>query len=394
MSKTSIMSYSILIMLSIISTSLADNSCSNTSDCNNFAEQIENLGRVYKDDNNQTLQELWLLGRYHGQYYWTRGSLADDNDYESRRIRFGTQAKFFKNLTVHAQAISGSDFSPSYNGFTELWTQWAFSPEFKLTAGQQKHRFTHDRNVSSRYLNYLERSQLTNMFSADYSPAITLQGDIGKTSYYSGLFSNATEKNMQQAFSDLNSGHSFLAAAYQDITDYTDADSTYLHASVLISDANQNANLLNNYDNSFSTAFILTEGSFSLVNEITAGTGSDKGNVYGINFQPGLFLTDKLQLATRYQLAISNEEKGLRPQNRYDRTVDMPEGDQYQAFYIGLNYYLAKHRLKLMHGVEYSHMSGEQVWTFSSMIRFYFGPHSGGAFPMNQRLHGVFDEYD
>ncbi len=51
-----------------------------------------------------------------------------------------------------------------------------------------------------------------------------------------------------------------------------------------------------------------------------------------------------------------------------------------------MNYHIAKHRLKLMTGIEYANMSGEHSWTASTMLRFYFGPHSGGAFPMNQIL--------
>ncbi len=360
-----------------------------------LTEQSENLGRLYKDDSNQFLQELWLLGRYHGQYYWARGTEGDENDYESRRIRYGTQARFFEKLTFHAQTIAGSDFSPSYDGFSELWAQWSFMPEFSLTVGQQKHRFTHDRNVSSRYLNYLERAMLTNMFAADYTSAVTAQGEIDKaTTYYTGFFSNATGKNIGDAFSDYDSGHSFLAAVYHNLGNVFGTDSAYLYGSYLNSDANEKATNLNNFNNGISSAFIMTEGAFSLVNEITAGLGSENGNAYGINLQPGWFITDSAQLVARYQLAFSNDEDGLQPQKRYEKEVNIQAGDQYQSGYLGLNYYILKQRLKLMHGIEYSQMEDEHVWTCSVMLRFYFGPHSGGAFPMNKTLHGTFLESD
>lgn len=134
-----------------------------TTKATSLGDQLENLGRVYKNDDNKVLQELWFLGRFHGQYHWTEASTGSDTGYETRRFRLGGQAKMFKKATFHAQMVSGSDIDPFYNGFTELWAQWSFSPEFALTIGQQKHRFTHDRNVSSRYINYLERSMLTNM---------------------------------------------------------------------------------------------------------------------------------------------------------------------------------------------------------------------------------------
>ena len=71
---------------------------------------------------------------------------------------------------------------------------------------------------------------------------------------------------------------------------------------------------------------------------------------------------------------------------RYERAAGLGRGDLYQAGYFGVNYYIAKHRLKLMNGIEYANMSGKHAWTASTMLRFYFGPHSGGAFPMNQIL--------
>jgi hypothetical protein len=359
-----------------------------------LGERLENLGRLYNNEDNEVLQELWVLGRYHGQYHWADGSAGESEAYETRRARVGGQARLFKKMTLHAQMVSGSDFEPVYNGFTELWAQWAFSPEVALTIGQQKHRFTHDRNVSSRYLNYLERSMLTNMFGADYTPAVTLQGEIKDVSYYSGVFSNASGQNMEEAFTDLNSGYSFLAAAYYDLGKSLGADSAYLHGTYLHSDANDAATNLNRFNDGISSAIILTKGSGSLVTEVTAGLGSEDGNAIGINIQPTYFLTNKLQLATRYQLAGSNNEGGLPGQRRYEREAGLPRGDLYQAGYAGLDYYIAKHRLKLMSGIEYAAMSGEDVWTTSLMFRFYFGPHSGGPFPMNQMLPGRFFEYD
>ncbi len=123
-----------------------------------------------------------------------------------------------------------------------------------------------------------------------------------------------------------------------------------------------------------------------MVTELTSGIGSDTGNIVGLNVQPTYFINHYWQVVSRYQLALSNNAEGLRPQRRYEREVDMPEGERYQAVYLGLDHYIAKHRLKLMTGLEYANMNGEHAWTASTMFRFHFGPHSGGAFPMNQIL--------
>ena len=359
-----------------------------------LGDKWENLGRIYKDESNPILQEFWLLGRYHGQYHWSDGSAGQDEGFETRRHRLGFQARLLEKLSIHAQMVSGSDFEPFYNGFTELWAQWAFSEEIALTIGQQKHRFTHDRNVSSRYINYLERSMLTNMFGADYTPAVTLLGRIDKITYYTGLFSNATGTDMGEAFTDLNSGYSFLAAAYYDLGKSLGTDTAQIHFTYLHSDANENATNLNRFDNGISSALILTKGSTAMVTEVTAGLGSEDGDAVALNFQPSYFLTDNLQIVGRYQLAGSNNSVGLNPQRRYERPAGLPSGDLYQAAYVGLNYHIAKHRLKLMTGLEYATMGGEEVWTASTMVRFFFGPHSGGAFPMNQMAPGHFFHHD
>jgi hypothetical protein len=239
-----------------------------------LAESLENLGLLYRSDTDPVLQELWFLGRFHGQYHWSEGSNGSNEDYETRRFRIGGQARVFRNLTLHAQMVSGSDFEPFYGGFTELWAGWKFNDAVILTVGQQKHRFTHDRNISSRYINYLERSMFTNMKGLDYTPAVTLSGKSGKWSYYGGVFSNATGTDMWQAFTELDSGWSLLATATVDLGGSLGTDTAHATFGYLHSDARDNATNLFRYDDSVAAALIVTEGAFSVVTEATASTCS------------------------------------------------------------------------------------------------------------------------
>lgn len=354
-----------------------------------LAEQLENLGLLYKDKNNPYLQEFWLLGRYHGQYHSAEGSRGDNDNWEDRRIRFGFQANVFNGWTLHAQSISGSDFNPNYNGFTELWVRKQFTEALNLTVGQQKHRFTHDRNISSRYMNYLERAQFTNMMGLDYTPAVTLSGRSGKFEYYSGFFSNATGTNMWDSFTELNSGYSFLTAVTYNLGHFLNADSAYFYGGYLHSDPNENATNMTRFDDAVSGALILTEGPTSLVTELTTGFGGRRDDAIGLNIQPGIYLTDELQLVARYQIAGAADDRGLTAQRRYERPAGMPNGDFYQAAYLGLNYYIASHRIKLISGIEYAEMNDEDVVTASVGFRMYFGPHSNAPFPGNKMLEGM-----
>jgi phosphate-selective porin OprO and OprP len=353
------------------------------------SEPFPDLGRLLRDDAAPVLNELWLLGRYHGQYHWANGDERDDEGYESRRFRIGFQARLFQDLTVHAQMVSGTDLEPFYNGFTELWVGWRFDDALVLTIGQQKHRFTHDRNVSSRYLNYLERAMLTNMFAADYTPAVTLSGRGGPWSYYAGVFANATSFRMEQSFTELNSGSSLLGSVTLELGTALGTDTAVVNASAVHSEADDDATNLNFFDQGLATALIVTDGSCSLVTEITAGLDARSGSALGLNLQPGVFLTDRLQLVGRYQLAGSDGDDGLRAQRRYEREVGLTTGDRYQAFYLGTNYLLAGHRLKVMSGVEYATLDGDDCWTFSVAFRLFFGPHSRGPYPMVDTLPGL-----
>lgn len=348
--------------------------------------EIEDLGKLYSSSEDSLVQEIWILGRYHGQYYWADGPIGQRDDFESRRFRLGGQVKLLSGLTLHGQAVSGRDLTPLYNGFTELWAQWRFLPEISITIGQQKNRFTHDRNVSSRYLNYLERSMLTNLLKLDYTPAITLQGEIGDYSYYTGIFSNATGPNMRKSFTELDSGYSALLAVYHDLGTAFSFDTVTLYGSYLHSEVNKSATNMDRISDGLSGAVIITAGHGSLISEVTAGIDRNQGRIMGLNLQPTYFLDTTTQLVTRYQVAVSSAEQLMDPQVRYEREVGLEAGQLYQALYLGVNFHLAKHRLKLMYGLEYANMSGEDSWTASSMVRFYFGPHSGGAFPMNSVL--------
>lgn len=58
--------------------------------------------------------------------------------------------------------------------------------------------------------------------------------------------------------------------------------------------------------------------------------------------------------------------------------TDGGRGDEYQAVYLGLNYYLYGHKLKLMAGTEYHNMSGGgdggdfDGWTTLVGLRMFF----------------------
>ncbi|MBT7982723.1 MAG: hypothetical protein HN584_09155, partial [Akkermansiaceae bacterium] len=57
---------------------------------------------------------------------------------------------------------------------------------------------------------------------------------------------------------------------------------------------------------------------------------------------------------------------------------DSRYGEDYQSYYLGLNYYINDHKLKLMTGIEYADLDGGNDggeysgWTLFSGLRLYF----------------------
>lgn len=114
----------------------------------------------------------------------------------------------------------------------------------------------------------------------------------------------------------------------------------------------------------------------------TSETGRDDNGLQSY------FLTDTFEVVGRYQLATSSHANGLRAQRRYESPAGMLDGDSYQAVTLGLNRYVAGHRLKLMTSVEYAKMDDRDVFTFFAGFRMFFGPHSNAPFPGNKMLKG------
>lgn len=345
-------------------------------------DKIWGLTKLYEDKSNPFIQELRIGGRYHGQYHWADGDTAEDDGWEDRRFRIGLEGKFLhEKLSLKADMVSGSDFDPFYNGFTELYLQYKVHDAFAITVGKQKPRFTYDWSTSSRYHNYFERSQLTNQFRPDYTPGVAFSGKLGSFSYYTGLFSNSPSDNVGDEFSEFDGGASFIAQIGYDLKEMLKTDSADWRLDYLYSDHNDKSTIFDHFDHGVATSIAIRQGKASIATELLYGFGSDAGDALGANIMPGYFITDKLQLVGRYQIATSDGAKGLSAQRRYERSAGLGKGDLYQAAYAGFNYYLYGHKLKLMGGVEYADLGDHDAWTALLGVRIFWGGESKGAFP-------------
>ena len=139
----------------------------------------------------------------------------------------------------------------------------------------------------------------------------------------------------------------------------------------------------------------ITQGRFGLVTDILygfgySGTAEQAGksvvinqcDVFSASLIPSYFIAPGLQLIGRFQVATSADGYGLNLYSRYEKYAPVvaptkpgkDSGNTYTSAYLGLNYYFYGHKLKLMNGIECSHLGGGDYngYTFLSGLRMYF----------------------
>ena len=324
-------------------------------------DKIWGLATLYQNKENPYLQKLAVSGRYHGQYGWLDSDQGNYNDWEHRRFRLGINAQVFHDFELKAEMFgdlnSGGDF---YEGWTEVYAAWKPDDAFNLMVGKQKPRFSLDWSTSSREILTFERNILINNSGLDYETGVSVSGKAGNFSYFTGAFNNDVGgPGDKSEFGDLGGGFSYIASGSYDFKDRLGVEKAVLRGDFLHSEHDSEDDLLTKFDNGFAASLALKQGKVGLTTEAVYGEG-DKGDIWGFYVTPSYDITKKLQVVARYTYAHSGDDV-LRAQSRYEREAglsDSGNGGRYNAGYLGVNYYLYGHKMKLMTGVEYSKLDG------------------------------------
>lgn len=349
----------------------------------NIYDRIWAVPVLYKNADNSSIQSFSLIGRYHGQYWSVRADQGNNADWENRRKIVGFSSRWFQNFTVQAQMFLKTDGGSLYGGLYEGYIQWE-SPEsdFSISAGRLDYLFTgYERSESSKRINAIERGLLVNQIMPAEVVGTHLEGKKGRFSYHAGWFS----RSIEEEFDDFESGSAAVVGGGYDTRLFYEKGR--LHLDYLYNPGGSEGNAFRPYEHVISLWHRGEKGRLGMAVDLTyAAPLESNGHVIGLTLEPTWILlnevfgsNDSLQLAFRYQYADSNEDNGLGLQRRYEQKVTGGEGDHYQAFYTGLNYFLYGHKLKLMAGGEYARMKdragdgGEyRGWTWFGAVRLYF----------------------
>lgn len=303
-----------------------------------------------------------LTGRYHGQYFWVDSDEGSDEGYETRRLRLGADVGFLEKGRAFYQFNVGTDWGINdadefYDSVDVYGLEWEFSDAFTLLVGKERPKITQEGATSSQKILTFERSALTNFVLPEKSLGIGASGKIDGTnwSYNTGIYSGDHGDDYEHG--GFGAGVGVLASV-----GYKVSDETKLRFDYFFQDGDSG-----NYEvnfKPFNHLFSLNSenkwGDFGLNTDLVYGVGDTIPDVYGVILTPYYDITDKLQFVTRYQYFGGDGADSTRLYSRYQRRVasDGGRGENQHSIYMGLNYYICEHALKLMAGVEYTNQDG------------------------------------
>lgn len=347
-------------------------------------DKIWSHATIYKNDGNDVLQEFSLQGRIQLQYAIgdsDQGNYGSDNrpeevlwgdDIEVRRWRLGFKSKWFRQWKFDGQVDVNPDLDPFYKQIYDLTLTYAPSDAVNIGIGKFKaNNFGIEQFISSKEILTIERSLLSNLLFAGELTGARFNGKRNNWAYALGVFSG----DITPEFASFETGAVIQASLGYDFHEQLGIKKALVKVDWQHSDDVRNgmnvgseprlsASSSGMYENAFSLNGHFEQGKWGLYTDILgAGGRGTTGDVWGVIFMPSVYLTGGLQLVGRYQYAHGDND-GIRLQSRYERLTAPPvgtltdggRGENYHAFYLGLNYYLYGHKLKLMAGAEYHTM--------------------------------------
>jgi phosphate-selective porin OprO and OprP len=342
-----------------------------------WCERLWEYPVLYK--NKETfIQEFRLIGRFHGDVYEIDSAQGHDQDWVVRRLRIGGVLKLQGNLELKGEVQFDPQFdNPWYSGLTEASLTWKPSEAFNLKIGKIPMIFTRDAWYSSNNLQTLERNNLSNnlWFPQRYFTGVTVSGKIENWLYYAGVVSS----DVNEEFGDFDASAFGVASIGYDFTKMSGAKKAVVRLDYMYQDVHPNAVNTRAFEHVASLNFDYERERWGVAGDFAAGAGHGRqGDVWGLMVMPWYKINDQFELVARYTHLESDDNDSIRL-NRYENRITSGRGDKYDEFYVGLNYYICGHKLKLQTGLTYAMMDdaanngGEyEGWSWVSGLRFSF----------------------
>ena len=315
-------------------------------------DRIWDHANVYTGDAESLVESVVLSGRFQFDHAYVDADHDTLSDLDLRRFRFGFKTRFRGNLTLHTEA----EYDPNhgdlnYLRLTDTYIAWAPSDALALTVGKQGASFTMDGQTSSKELIAVDRSNLANnlWFPEEYITGVTAGGEKSGIVYEIGYF---TSGERDRGFGDSNGGEFLLATIGRDFASALSADKALLRLNYVDNEADPLNTFTRPFGRIVSLNFDFAQPGWGVRSDYTTGEGYlGQSDVSGLMVMPYWNLSERMQIVTRYTWLESDEPNGVRIA-RYERQLTAGNGDEYNEFYVGFNYYWYGHKLKLQTGLQ------------------------------------------
>jgi phosphate-selective porin OprO and OprP len=334
-------------------------------------DEAWSLVKLYENKDNPYLQKLAFTGRAQVDYAMIEGEGdplpgvtekdLDDDFGGWRRLRGGFKATVLKDFTLHAEGDFDLDEAPVYQRLTDAYVAWSRSEELEIKVGKQGMGFTLDGATSSKELITIDRNNLSNnlWFTGEYIPGVTVGGQIGCWLYTAGVFSQG---GADQEFGDFDEGTSWLASVGYDFSEAISADEAVVRFDYVFNEETTATDMFTNRNlgSVFSLNGSYEKDQFGVRGDLSYGDGFlGQADLFGLVVMPYYNFTDKLQAVFRYTFIDSDGDDGIRFSRYESDPLNGNRGDLYHEAYLGLNYYLYGHKLKIQTGLQYISMNDE-----------------------------------
>ena len=339
-------------------------------------ERLWSSATLFEGDGDSVIDAITLSGRVQTDLVRVESNAGQLSDSDLRRLRMGVKIDFLDKFRFHAEAEydpNGGDLN--YKRLTDTYFSWNHSDAVNVTIGKHGAAFTLDGQTSSKSLLTIDRSNLANniWFTEEYIPGISVGGEKGGIIYNVGVFSSGER---DRGFGDSNGGEFVLTTIGHDFADRLGANRALLRFNHVDNDPDPLNSFTRDLEEVNSLNFIYEKNRWGLMADVAAATGYlGQSDLEGFTLTPFFTLKPELQFVARYTHLDSDDINGIRFP-RYTRDVAAGRGDEYREIYLGMNYFINGHKLKIQNGIEYSDMhdtaadGGEYTgWTWTTGFR-------------------------
>jgi phosphate-selective porin OprO/OprP len=312
---------------------------------------------LYDNKTSRVVQRVQLSGRFQHEFVSVDADEGELGEWNTRRFRVGPRLQLFQTFTVATEAeLNPQEHDPLYVRLTDVYVQWSPNARLAVTVGKQGMPFTMDGMTSSKELVTIDRSNLTNnmWFPQEYLPGVSVSGRTAPWTYRVGMYSSG---EMNREFGKFDGSISTLGLLGYDFGERVGLKEALVTGNYVHQSPDIDNTFTRQLEHVVSLNVQLEDDRWGLRGDLSTGSGYfTQSDLWGVMVMPHFNVTGKLQAVTRYTHVSSDGANGVQL-GSYENRVVRGRGDAYNEIYLGANYFVYGHKLKLQTGLQFADMA-------------------------------------